>query len=252
MPKGKKKQAIKANASSANIQAIQDHQCNKSLSFHDLKVIKPLTQPQKQMMESFFQGFSILAMGSAGTGKSLISLYLALNDVLNKNTPYEKIKIIRSVVPSREIGYLPGDLEEKIEIYEAPYQDLFTYLLEMPTAYEKFKKFNTVEFLPTSFLRGQTWDNTIVVADEVQNMNFFEINTIMTRIGNNSKILLLGDTAQTDLYKNKWDVSGIKSLEKAIQGNRFFDTVHFTKHDIVRSEFVKSWICSVEDLDFNS
>ena len=249
MPRGKKKAAVKASSNVSNLQAIKEHQCNKSLSYHDLKVIKPLTEPQRQMMESYFQGLSVLALGSAGTGKTLVAFYLALTDLLDKNTPYNKIKIIRSVVPSRDIGFLPGDMEEKVEVYESPYRDLFSFLFETPTAYDKFKSFGSIEFLPTSFLRGQTWDNTIVVVDEVQNMNFHEINTTMTRIGNNSKVILCGDSLQTDLYKNKWDQSGIGSLEKALKGNKFFDTVHFTKHDIVRSEFVKTWICSIEDLN---
>lgn len=219
----------------------------KSLSLHDLKVIKPMTESQSQMMESYFQGYSILATGSAGTGKTVIGLYLALNDLLNKNSEIEKIKIIRSVVPSRDIGFLPGDLEEKVEVYETPYKEQFAFLFDMPTSYDNFKSFGSVEFMSTSFLRGQTWDNTVVVVDEVQNLNFHEINTVMTRIGVNSKVLLLGDSNQTDLYKNKWDSSGIEILEKTLKGNNFFDIVHFTKHDIVRSEFVKAWICGIED-----
>lgn len=219
----------------------------KTLSFHDLNVIKPMTDAQSQMMESYFQGYSILATGSAGTGKTIVGLYLALNDLLHKDSEIEKIKIIRSVVPSRDIGFLPGDLEEKIEVYEVPYREQFTQLFGMPTAYDKFKSFGTVEFMPTSFLRGQTWDNTVVVVDEVQNLNFHEINTVMTRVGVNSKVLLLGDSNQTDLYKNKWDNSAMEPLEKILTNNPFFDVVHFTKHDIVRSEFVKAWICGIEE-----
>lgn len=219
----------------------------KSLSFHDLKVIKPMTDAQAQMMESYFQDYSILATGSAGTGKTLIGLYLALNDLLNKKSPINQIKIIRSVVPSRDIGFLPGDLEEKIGVYETPYREQFAQLFGMATSYDKFKSFGTVEFMSTSFLRGQTWDNCVVVVDEVQNLNFHEINTVMTRIGVDSKVLLLGDSNQSDLYKSKWDSSGMELLLKVLKNNKFFDIVHFTKHDIVRSEFVKSWICGIEN-----
>lgn len=221
----------------------------KSLSLHDLEVIKPLTDNQSQMMESYFQGYSILALGSAGTGKTLLGLYLALNDLLNKDTPIDNIKIVRSVVPSRDIGFLPGNMEEKIEVYETPYKEQFSFLFGMPTCYDKFKQFGTVEFMPTSFLRGQTWDNSVVIVDEVQNLNFHEINTVMTRIGVDSKVILLGDSNQSDLYKSKWDTSGVGTLEKALKDNKFFDLVYFNKHDIVRSDFVKSWICGVEDLD---
>lgn len=221
----------------------------KSLSYHDLKVIKPLTDAQRQMMESYFQGLSVLALGSAGTGKTLVGLYLALQDLLHKDSKIDKIKIVRSVVPSRDIGYLPGDINEKISVYETPYRELFNFLFDMPTSYDKFKEFGTVEFIPTSFLRGQTWDNSVIVVDEVQNLNIHEINTVMTRVGHDSKVLLLGDSLQTDLYKSSRDQSGIGTLQKAIQGNQFFDTVNFTRHDIVRSKFVKSWICALEDLE---
>ena len=246
MARAKKKAAKGSNVS--DLQAVMDYKNSKQLTIHDLKVIKPLTTPQSQMMESYFQGLSIFATGSAGTGKSLVSLYLALNDLLQKNSTYKKIKIIRSIVPSRDIGYLPGDIEEKIEVYETPYKEIFTFLFDRPTSYEKFKDLGKVEFMPTSFLRGQTWDDSIIVVDEVQNLNFQEINTVMTRVGTNSKIFLLGDSFQTDLYKNSRDKSGIESLEKILPHNKFFDTIHFTRDDIVRSEFVKSWLSSVEEL----
>ena len=229
-----------------NIARIEHHQ-NKSLSKHDLKVIKPLTKSQEQMMKSYFAGQSILASGSAGTGKSLLSFYLALNDMLDKNQPYEYINIVRSIVPTREVGFLPGTLEEKISVYESPYKDLFSFLFDMPTSYNKFKEFGKVNFMPTSYLRGQTWDNTIVIVDEAQNLNFHEINTVMTRIGHNSKIIITGDYKQTDLYKSKYDSSYMPQLIEVLKNNKFFDIIDFTRHDIVRSDFVKSWITCVED-----
>lgn len=220
----------------------------KSFSYHDLKNIKPLTDPQHTMIRSYAQGLSILALGSAGTGKSLLAMYMALNDVLHRDRPYTKIKIVRSIVPSRDIGYLPGDIEDKISVYEMPYKEIFSFLFDSPTCYDKFKQSGKVEFMPTSFLRGQTWDDSVIVVDEIQNMNIHEINTIMTRVGTNSKILLLGDDKQTDLYKHNKDQSGINILEKSLQNNSFFDTVYFHKNDIVRSDFVKEWICCLEDV----
>jgi len=240
----RKKSKAKAETAEANERTPKRA---KSLSLHDLTVIKPMTNAQAQMMESYFQGYSILGTGSAGTGKSFIGLYLALNDLLNKRSPINHIKIVRSVVPSRDVGFLPGSLEEKTEVYETPYREQFSQLFGMPTSYDKFKSFGTVEFMSTSFLRGQTWDNCAVVVDEVQNLNFHEINTVMTRIGVDSKVLLLGDSNQSDLYKSKWDSSGLGMLEKALKGNPHFDTVNFTQHDIVRSEFVKAWICGLEN-----
>jgi phosphate starvation-inducible PhoH-like protein len=226
----------------------KEHKKNKSLSKHDLKVIKPLTDAQEEMMKSYMSGSSILATGSSGTGKTFIALYLALNDMLDKNMPQNKINIIRSVVATREIGFLPGDLEEKMEVYETPYVDIFSELFNgKPTCYNNFKKQQKVNFMSTSFLRGQTWDNTIVVVDEAQNMNFHEINTIMTRIGHNSKVIIAGDSKQTDLFKSNKDSSYMTELERVLRDNKFFDTIAFNKHDIVRSDFVKSWIECTED-----
>lgn len=228
--------------------ARQDHQNNcKDLSFHALKPIKPLTSPQRQMMESYFAGNSIFASGSAGTGKTLVALYLALSDLLNKDQPTDNIKIVRSVVPTREVGYLPGDLSEKISVYETPYREQFSFLFDMPTSYDKFKESSKVEFMPTSFLRGQTWDNSVVVVDEVQNLNFHEVNTVMTRIGTNSKIILVGDSNQSDLFKSSRDASCIEHLDTVLSHNNFFDTVYFQKQDIVRSDFVRAWIECTED-----
>jgi len=219
----------------------------KSLSFHDLKAIKPLTTPQKQMMESYFSGNSIFASGSAGTGKSLVALYLALNDLLDRDQPIEHVKIIRSVVPTREVGYLPGSIDEKISVYETPYRELFSFLFDMPTSYDKFKESGKVEFMPTSFLRGQTWDNSVIVVDEVQNLNFHEVNTVMTRVGRNSKIILVGDSNQSDLFKSNRDISCIERLDKVLSNNNFFDTIYFQRQDIVRSDFVRAWIECIED-----
>lgn len=225
---------------------------NYKLSIHDLKSIKPLTHPQRQMIESFSSGKSILGIGSAGTGKTFLGLYLALGAVLQRDLNFRNIKIVRSIVPSREIGFLPGDLEEKVSVYETPYRETFTEILGMATSYDKCKDSGMVDFVPTSFLRGQTWDNSVIVVDEVQNMNIHEINTIMTRVGTGSQVLLLGDYLQSDLTKNNKDRSGIQFLHEAIKLNDFFDIVHFTKNDIVRSDFVKAWICSLEDLEYSN
>ena len=227
--------------------ARHEYSKSKDLSLHALKHIKPLTQAQRQMIESYFAGNSIFANGSAGTGKTLVSLYLALNDLLSKDQPIESIKIVRSVVPTREVGYLPGDLEEKISVYETPYREQFSFLFDMPTSYDHFKSKGKVEFMPTSFLRGQTWDNSVIVVDEVQNLNIHEINTVMTRVGTNSKILLVGDSNQSDLYKSNRDASCIDLLDRVLGNNKFFDTVYFGKQDIVRSDFVRAWIECIED-----
>lgn len=185
--------------------------------------------------------------GYITTHNTLIALYLALNDLLDRDQPIDNIKIVRSVVPTREVGYLPGDLSEKISVYETPYREQFSFLFDMPTSYDKFKEGGKVEFMPTSFLRGQTWDNSVIVVDEVQNLNFHEVNTVMTRVGRDSKIILVGDSNQSDLFKSNRDVSCIEHLDQVLSHNKFFDTVYFQKQDIVRSDFVRAWIECIED-----
>jgi len=234
-----------------DIHARHEHKNNKKLTIHDLKPIKPINEPQKQMFESYFSENFIVANGSAGTGKSFCSIFLALNDVLSKDRPQKKLIIVRSAVPSREIGHLPGTEDEKLEPYEAPYKDIFAELLGRKVAYDKMKKQKIVEFVPTSFIRGLTWDDAVIVVDEVQNMTFYEINSVITRVGANSKLIVIGDQIQTDLYRRKNDQTGIAEFIRVADRMDEFDHVVFTKHDIVRSSFVKSWICALEDSNIN-
>jgi phosphate starvation-inducible PhoH-like protein len=205
------------------------------------------------MFKSFFEGNNIIANGSAGTGKTFSALYLALNQILSKDTPQNKIVIVRSAVASREIGHLPGSQEEKLEPYEAPYKDILFELITTgsPNTYDDMKEANIINFMPSSFIRGLTWDNSVVVVDEIQNMNFHEINSIMTRLGDNSIVIMIGDHVQTDLYRSKTDKSGIQKFLKVARGMSQFDEITFTKHDIVRSELVKSWICALEDSELD-
>lgn len=241
---GKKKRSTTTD----NIQAIHEYDNNTPLSIHDLRPIKPLSEPQKRMFESYFTDNFIVANGTTGTGKTFAALYLALNDMLSKERPQNHIKIVRSAVPAREIGFLPGDENEKLEIYETPYKSIFADLLGKYTAYEKFKRSNKVSFESSSFVRGQTWEECVVVVDEVQNMTFQEINSIITRIGRNSKLIVVGDSAQNDLYRKRNDCSGMAEFIRVANMVSRFDVITFTRNDIIREKFVKEWICAVEDL----
>jgi phosphate starvation-inducible protein PhoH len=221
---------------------------SNKLSKYDLKQIKPLTQAQTDFFTSFFQSSNhIAAVGSAGTGKTYLALYLALQEVLSQNTPFEKVVIIRSAVPSRDIGALPGTEEEKLQVYERPYEQIVGDLFSRATAYEKMKKNQTIEFFSTSYVRGLTLDNCIVIVDECQNLNFHELSSIITRIGENARLILCGDIRQSDLNKSKKDVSGLAQALKIMQHMSSIDIVNFTVHDIVRSGFVKEWIVAVEN-----
>lgn len=214
-----------------------------------VKYIKPLTINQQNVFNSYFSGKNVLLTGSAGTGKSFLSLYLALNDLLSDDTDYKKIIIIRSAVQGRDIGFLPGSAKEKMKAYEVPYKQICNDLLGRGDAYEILQKKNMVEFECTSFLRGITFNDCIIIMDEMQNATFEECATVLTRTGKNCKLLVCGDTKQNDLTKSKYDVSGfgriIKILEHKNMANHF-DTIKFTTDDIVRSGFVKTFLKTVE------
>ena len=217
-----------------------------------MKQISPMTDNQERLFESYQQGKNILAIGSAGTGKTYISLYLALKDVMEKNQ-YKKIIVIRSSVQSREQGYMPGDAKEKLSHFEAPYIDIVNDLFARGDAYQIMKQKNMIEFMSTSFIRGLTFDNALILVDECQNMRWDEIRTIITRVGEGSRIVLCGDTKQDDLAcsKNRLDVSGLKQFKRVIDkmGPKCFDTVEFTVDDIVRSGLVKEFIMAEELLE---
>lgn len=234
-------------ALSNNVMAIQEGGKRKRFSSHDLKNIKALTTPQELMIRSYLDGNNIIANGSAGTGKTFIGIYLALSDILSKESKKDKIIIVRSIVPGREVGFLKGDLAQKLAPYEAPYQDIFGFLLGKHSAYETMKETHTVTFAPTSFLRGVTWDDAVIIMDEIQNFNWEELNTVITRVGQNSSIIAIGDYIQNDLYRTKYDTSGFKKFINIASKIDLFDEIRFTRDDVVRSELVKKWICAVED-----
>lgn len=229
--------------------AMAENRKRKSWSVHDIRTIKPLNEPQRQMFTSYLSGNNVIANGSAGTGKTLAGMYLALNDVFSKETPQKKVIIVRSAVTSREIGHLPGNVDEKLAPYEAPYRDIVGFLMKNGNAYDDMKEAGVVEFMPTSHLRGLNWDNCVVLVDEVQNLNFHEVNTVITRVGVESSLIMIGDQIQTDLYKSHNDKSGMDRFLNVARKMPEFDEVIFTKYDILRSDFVKSWICALEDLE---
>lgn len=229
-----------------NVVAIKEAK-KKHLTIHDLKNIRPLTEPQRMMIESYFTGNNIVAEGSAGTGKTFVAMWLALNSLLTSGTNIDRIIILRSAVASRSVGFLPGDIEEKMEPFEAPYRDVVSDLTGRDTCYDEMKKLGKITFMPTSYLRGLTWDNAVIIVDEVQSLNLHEINSVITRCGRHSKIIAMGDTLQNDLIYNKFDQSGFPKFLKIVARMQDFDIIHFTKDDIVRSKLVKDWICAYED-----
>jgi phosphate starvation-inducible PhoH-like protein len=215
--------------------------------------IEPITNNQKRLFDSYAEDKHLVAYGTAGTGKTFISLYNALADVLDESTPYEKIYLVRSLVSTREIGFLPGDHEDKADIYQIPYKNMVKYMFQMPTdadfemLYGNLKSQETIKFWSTSFIRGTTLDNAIVIVDEFQNLNFHELDSIITRIGENSRIIFCGDASQTDLVKTN-DRNGIHDFLNVLRKMPSFDIIEFGIDDIVRSGLVKEYIIAKLDI----
>ena len=209
--------------------------------------IEPLTDNQKRLFDSYSEGKHLVAYGTAGTGKTFITLYNAIKDVLSTDTPYERIYLVRSLVSTREIGFLPGDHEDKADIYQIPYKNMVKYMFQMPSdadfemLYGNLKAQESIKFWSTSFIRGTTLDNAIVIVDEFQNLNFHELDSIITRIGENSKIMFCGDASQTDLVKTN-DRNGIVDFMNILRKMPSFDIIEFGIDDIVRSGLVKEYI----------
>jgi predicted ribonuclease YlaK len=219
----------------------------KPLGLEYLIDIDPLTENQKKFFDSYAEGKHLVAYGCAGTGKTFITLYNALCEVLDEKTLYERIYLVRSLVPTREIGFLPGTHEDKADIYQIPYKNMVKYMFQMPSdadfemLYGNLKSQETIKFWSTSFIRGTTLDNAIIIVDEFANLNFHELDSIITRVGENSKIMFCGDATQSDLVKTN-ERNGIVDFMTVLRKMPSFDIIEFGVEDIVRSGLVKEYI----------
>ena len=247
MPR-KKAAGISTNPISSGMSA-RKMKRKKPINLDYIKKIEPFTPNQSAFFERYAKGQNMVAYGCAGTGKTFITLYNALMDVLDPKTPYEQIYIVRSLVATREIGFLPGDHEDKSLLYQIPYKHMVKYMFEMPDdasfdmLYGNLKTQGTIDFWSTSFIRGTTFDSSILIVDEFQNLNFHELDSMITRVGENSKIMFCGDATQTDLTKTN-EKNGIVDFMKILQNMPSFDTIEFTAEDICRSGLVKEYIIS--------
>ena len=217
------------------------HKPLKKVRIDDHLTFQPITENQQKTYDAYKKDKHLLLHGIAGTGKTFLSLYLSLEEVLDPSTVYDDVFIVRSVVSTRDIGFLPGDEQEKVSIYEAPYRSICRELFGIKDSYDALKQQNNVKFMSTSFIRGITINNAVVIVDECQNLNFHELDSIITRIGKNSKIIFCGDYTQTDLTRDN-DKRGIINFMKILKSIPEFETVEFGIDDIVRSDFLKSYI----------
>ena len=218
---------------------------NLKIRLEQLKELSPLTENQEKVFDLYSKGYNLCLSGSAGSGKTFLALYLALEDVLAKDTSYNKVVIIRSIVPTREIGFLPGDEKEKLDAYTGPYRGILRELFSDSEAWDKLTAQKELEFLSTSFIRGITIDNAVIVVDEMQNLNFHELDSVITRLGPNCRIIFCGDYYQSDFEKEK-DKSGINSFTKILSQMKYFEHIQFSWEDIVRSGLVREYIMTKE------
>lgn len=217
----------------------------KRLKIDHLLTYEAITQNQRVAYDSWDEGDHLVLCGSAGTGKTFIGMYLALADVLDKSYDQDKLVIVRSVVPTREMGYLPGSIEEKVDAYTAPYRAIATELFNEKQAYDMLETQGAISFMSTSFIRGQTIDDAIILVDEMQNLTYHELDSIITRVGRNTRIIFSGDYYQSDLSKET-DKNGILDFMNIMEVMNNFTTVEFGWADIVRSDFVRDYIMTKE------
>ena len=213
----------------------------------DMLKIKPIGENQKAVFDTWDKDMNQFVFGAAGTGKTFILLYKAFQDVLNLKSKYDKVVVVRSLIPTREIGFLPGDEEDKSALYQIPYRNMVQFMFQQPNEqafnmlYDRLINQGSMYFMSTSFLRGLTFDNSIIIVDECQNLNFHELDSIMTRVGNDSKIIFAGDVAQTDLVKTN-EKNGILDFMKILEIMDEFANIEFDVNDIVRSGLIRNYI----------
>jgi phosphate starvation-inducible protein PhoH len=225
----------------------QDHMVTILNNKFGMRQIRPLTQTQSDLFDAYKQGYNLAAIGTAGTGKTMCAIYMALNDVMQKRG-YDKIIVVRSAVQTREQGFMPGSKEQKEALYSVPYSDIVNDLFDRGDAYKILETKGMVQFMTSSFVRGLTFDNAIIIVDECQSMTYHELDTIITRVGESSKIIFCGDTKQDDLNisKNRADVSGLGDFLRVLNKVPSFKRITFTAEDIVRSGLVKEYILAKE------
>jgi len=220
------------------------------LKLDNLKTFDPLTENQRKFFEAYKLGDYFIALhGVAGTGKSFCALYKALEEVMDRGNPFNKVIVVRSAVQSRDMGHMPGDVDEKMSLYELPYVQICDTLFGRKDAWQRLKEQHMVEFVSTSFIRGLSFDNAIIVVDEYQNLTYAELSTVMTRVGYMSKIMFCGDYRQTDLDKKKNDLSGIRQFMHVADRMQSFTRIEFGVEDIVRSSLVKDFILA--EIEYN-
>jgi phosphate starvation-inducible PhoH-like protein len=218
------------------------------LRLEHLQKLKALTKNQEKVFDSYKAGQNLVLSGSAGTGKTFLALYLGLNDILDKNNSMQNVVIVRSALPTRDMGFLPGEKEEKEAAYMDPYISTVNELFNDKEGWKKMIQFKNIEFITTSFIRGITLNDSVIIIDEAQNCNYHELCSIITRVGKNCRVIFCGDYYQSDFVKQN-DKSGLYSFINIINNMKSFDHIEFEWKDIVRSGLVRDFIMTKEMLE---
>lgn len=222
---------------------------NGMVRYDDLIEIEPATQNQEKAFDAWDSDYNLVLAGCAGTGKTFLGMYFALEDVLDPDTPYNELIIVRSMVPTRDMGFLPGSKLEKEEAYTAPYLSICEQLFDDKASYGKAITQKKVRFESTSFIRGTTWDNAIILVDEMQNLNFHELDSVITRVGENTKIIFCGDYKQSD-FRYDDEKAGVHKFLAIAEQLKKFRIITFDWEDIVRSDFVRDYLMTKEMLGY--
>ena len=215
----------------------------------DLLQFDPITLNQEKTYAAWDEGYNLVLTGTAGTGKTFNALYLALEDVLDKDSDYDRLIIVRSMVPTRDMGFLPGTKAEKEDAFTTPYKNICCELFGDKASYNKMLIGGQIQFESTSFIRGTTFDNAIIVVDEMQNLNFHELDSVITRVGRSTKIIFSGDYKQSD-FKHEDEKQGIVKFLQIVEQLKNFEIINFGWEDIVRSDFVRDYIMTKEMLGY--
>lgn len=237
----------------ANIPLNKKKPQNPIITLDHLVELQPLTKNQEKLFDAYDDGKNIIAHGYPGTGKTISLLYKALEEVLDPRTPYKKVIIVRSTVATRDIGFLKGTVEDKIGEFEKPYKYMIKNLFDYDSdeqyemLYGNLKAQKSFYFMSTSFIRGMTFDECIIIVEEFSNLSFHELDSIITRVGIDCKIHFSGDLEQTDLLKTS-EKAGAPSFLRILNEMVEFERIDFTIEDIVRSGTVKNYIIAKNNL----
>lgn len=217
------------------------------IKYSDVPDLVPLTENQGKAFRAWDDGDHLALVGTAGTGKTFLAILMALQQITSKSSPEEKIVIVRSVVPTRDMGFLPGTIEEKTEGFETPYKNIISEIIIGDQSYKRLKHTHQLEFMTTSYIRGITIEKAVVIIDEMQNLNFHELDSVMTRVGNGCRLIFCGDYLQSD-FKEGGEREGFLKFMTIVDQLKNFTTVTFGWDDIVRSGFVRDYIMTKEML----